>query len=189
MDYKKFVKPFIPKKAWYRHRTRPGKKGKYRIIIQKRVLLFWKYCLPIENYTSRLEHEALWMFERLRTIIDQEHPEAERYVDASYEQVELNNLQSGTGQPFRDIWLDREDAIPDVSTQYKELVKLFRKIQDPKVEGAGTTTAYLLPEHTVFHNREQLGARYDSVMDYRYPREQNQSRKKGGGQPRNQHNQ
>ena len=180
--------------AYYRHRAVPASKGQYRVVIQIAsrfpflLMPRWRDCVPVENYQRRLEHEALWCAARLRDIIETEHPNAVDYVKQSYKQLEEGNLRRGKGTPFRDDWVDREELMPDASGPYKDLVKSFRKSQDPHgIEGGGPKTAFVLPGHDIFHNREELGAKYDHIVPFRQPNEQkSQSRK---GQPRpNQNN-
>jgi hypothetical protein len=177
----------------YRLRARPGEDKKYRIVIQRRVFLFfWKDWYPVENAVRSLQKEYIDHFNRMQDIIS-ELKEAEAWVEQNFAFLNLENKREGTSAPFKGDAQPYESLMPDHSKEFKEIREGFPQSQGRNRPGAGSRSVYLGTTSKRFDlsslNRENFAAEFgaDHVLDYRPP-QQDQSRNKGQNKGQNQNN-
>lgn len=156
-----------------------GRDNKVIVMLQRRfMLLFWKDHYPIDNATRALEHEAIELYDRLKTILDVEYKEASMWVKKAREKAEVDCDRKGKGLPFKDIVSAESEAeMPDLSERFNEIKKYISS--GPKGQYRGTKTTYTLPKHAGLHDMKKLGQEYDHTMEYREPQQQKPSRNRG----------
>ena len=176
--------------ATFRIKMRPGTNGKQYPWVQRRLLgiLWWRWWYPVRNRLHSLQHEAIDYHIQIQELILL-IKDAEKDEKNAVRMVDEHNPDKGISSSWRDIARKREPEIPKATDEYKDVLRLYESHKRRGPTG-GQRTAYI-PEGMTLPNREKTGEPgYDTVINYKAPRPQPQSKnQKGGGNQRGNQNQ